>query len=78
MSLSQVSDGGVSGDFEHPNANLRRAVIVALYFAFILSTVSVVLRLVARRITGTGFLLDDYLIVAALVRHNLPLAQYAC
>ncbi|PLB39773.1 putative integral membrane protein Pth11-like [Aspergillus candidus] len=72
MSLSQVSDGGVSGDFEHPNANLRRAVIVALYFAFILSTVSVVLRLVARRITGTGLLLDDYLIVAAL------LFKYGC
>ncbi|KAI9037238.1 putative integral membrane protein Pth11-like [Aspergillus affinis] len=72
MSLSEVSDSGAPGDFEHPNENLRRTIIVSLYFAFIVSTVAVVLRLVARRITGTGLFLDDYLILIAL------LFKYGC
>ncbi|PWY69041.1 integral membrane protein [Aspergillus sclerotioniger CBS 115572] len=72
MSLDQVSDSGTSGDFEHPNQNLRRSVIIALYFAFILSTVAVALRLLARKITGSKLYLDDYLIIIAL------LFKYGC
>ncbi|GIK05409.1 hypothetical protein Aspvir_009518 [Aspergillus viridinutans] len=72
MSLDQVSDNGTPGDFQHPNQNLRRSIIIALYFAFILSTAAVVLRLVARKINGTRLYLDDYLIVVAL------LFKYGC
>lgn len=67
MSLDQVPGDGTPGDFQHPNQNLRRSIIIALYFAFILSTAAVVLRLVARKINGTRLYLDDYLILVALV-----------
>ncbi|PYH88358.1 integral membrane protein [Aspergillus ellipticus CBS 707.79] len=60
------------GDFDHPNQHLRRSVIIALYFAFILSTVAVGLRLLARRVTGSRLHLDDYLILIAL------LFKYGC
>ncbi|EHA19502.1 hypothetical protein ASPNIDRAFT_125323, partial [Aspergillus niger ATCC 1015] len=66
MSLEQVSGGGTEGDFQHPNENLRRSTIIALYFAFIMSTVAVALRLLARKITGSRLYLDDYLMIIAL------------
>lgn len=67
MSADQIARAGVPGDFEHPNESLRRSIIVALYFAFILSTAAVGVRLLARRLNGTGLFLDDYLILVALV-----------
>ncbi|KAE8390104.1 hypothetical protein BDV23DRAFT_155904 [Aspergillus alliaceus] len=72
MSQQQVSDNGTPGDFQHPNQNLRRSIIIALYFAFILSTTAVGLRLLARRVNGTRLYLDDYLIIIAL------LFKYGC
>ncbi|EAW12405.1 putative integral membrane protein Pth11-like [Aspergillus clavatus NRRL 1] len=72
MSLDQISNNGVPGDFEHPNQDLRRVIIITLYFAFILSTAAVALRLVARKINGTRLYLDDYLILVAL------LFKYGC
>ncbi|CAG7940614.1 unnamed protein product [Penicillium salamii] len=67
MSSAQHSDATwTPGDFEHPNPALRRSIIIALCFAFILSTLAVVLRIVARRMTGSRLLLDDYLILVAL------------
>lgn len=47
--------------------NLRHVVITATCFALTLSTVSVALRLLCRRITKTKVFLDDYLIIVALV-----------
>ncbi|PYH42263.1 putative integral membrane protein Pth11-like [Aspergillus saccharolyticus JOP 1030-1] len=67
-----MSSEPIAGDFDHPNQQLRRSVIIALPFAFALSTIAVVLRLVARRITGTRLYLDDYLILVAL------LFKYGC
>ncbi|KAF5864577.1 hypothetical protein ETB97_007410 [Aspergillus alliaceus] len=67
-----MSDNGTPGDFQHPNQNLRRSIIIALYFAFILSTTAVGLRLLARRVNGTRLYLDDYLIIIAL------LFKYGC
>ena len=67
MSQQPRSDDGIPGDFEHPNQNLRRSIIITLYFAFILSTTAVALRLLARRMNGTRLYLDDYLILLALV-----------
>ena len=55
------------GDFHNPNEELRRSVTIALVFAFSLSTIAVALRLLARKMTGSKFFLDDYLIVIALV-----------
>ncbi|KAG2417078.1 hypothetical protein HFD88_008296 [Aspergillus terreus] len=72
MSADQIARAGVPGDFEHPNESLRRSIIVALYFAFILSTAAVGVRLLARRLNGTGLFLDDYLILVAL------LFKYGC
>ncbi|KAE8418976.1 hypothetical protein BDV36DRAFT_308230 [Aspergillus pseudocaelatus] len=72
MSQQPMPDDGVPGDFEHPNQNLRRSIIIALYFAFILSTTAVALRLLARRLNGTRLYLDDYLILIAL------LFKYGC
>ncbi|KAF9890233.1 hypothetical protein FE257_006145 [Aspergillus nanangensis] len=46
--------------------NLHHVVITATCFALLLSTGSVVLRLLCRRITRTKWFLDDYLILAAL------------
>lgn len=54
------------GDFEHPNPELRRSVVIAVCFAFVLSTLAVVLRVVARKMTGSKLFLDDYLIMVAL------------
>ncbi|KAB8072614.1 hypothetical protein BDV29DRAFT_202233 [Aspergillus leporis] len=67
MSPQQESDTGTQGDWHHPNQNLRRSIIIALYFAFILSAAAVGLRLLARRINGTKLFLDDYLILIALL-----------
>ncbi|CAG7918512.1 unnamed protein product [Penicillium olsonii] len=67
MSSAQHSDATwTPGDFEHPNPALRRSVTITLCFAFILSTLAVVLRIVARKMTGSRLLLDDYLILVAL------------
>ncbi|CAI7621274.1 unnamed protein product [Penicillium glandicola] len=60
------------GDFEHPNQEFRQSMILALVFAYILSTLSVVLRILARKITGSRLFLDDYLIMMALF------FKYAC
>ncbi|KAI9372375.1 hypothetical protein BJX61DRAFT_542783 [Aspergillus egyptiacus] len=62
----------IPGDFGHPNQDLRRSIIIALYFAFIMSTGAVGLRLAARRLNRTGLFLDDYLIIVAL------LFKYGC
>ncbi|KAJ5676099.1 hypothetical protein N7462_008996 [Penicillium macrosclerotiorum] len=62
----------VEGDFEHPNKGLRRSIIIALVFAFGLSTIAVALRLWARKLTGSKLFLDDYLILVAL------LFKYGC
>ncbi|KAE8375727.1 hypothetical protein BDV26DRAFT_294736 [Aspergillus bertholletiae] len=72
MSAQSMSDAGTPGDFEHPNQNLRRSIIITLYFAFILSTVAVGLRILARKMNGTRLYLDDYLIIIAL------LFKYGC
>lgn len=74
MSSAQQSSGATwtPGDFEHPNEDIRRPIKIALVFAFTLSTLAVVLRLVARRMTGSRFFLDDYLIMVALF------FKYAC
>lgn len=66
-----MSSEPTEGDFDHPNQQLRRSVIIALPFAFALSTIAVVLRLVARRVNGTRLYLDDYLIIVALVGIHL-------
>ncbi|OQE39249.1 hypothetical protein PENCOP_c007G04572 [Penicillium coprophilum] len=60
------------GDFEHPNQDLRQSMIVALVFAYTLSTLSVALRVLARKMTGSRLFLDDYLIMIALF------FKYAC
>lgn len=54
-------------DLGYEQGNLRHVVITATCFAFLLSTVSVALRLWVRKITNTGLFLDDYLILASLV-----------
>ncbi|KAJ5360989.1 hypothetical protein N7541_001833 [Penicillium brevicompactum] len=68
MSSAQHTSGATwtPGDFEHPNQALRRSITIALCFAFILSTLAVALRLVARKMTGSKLFLDDYLILIAL------------
>ncbi|XHG05000.1 hypothetical protein AWENTII_008252 [Aspergillus wentii] len=65
-------EDGTEGCFGPSNESLRRSVIVSLVFAFFLSTVTVALRLLARRINGTKLFLDDYLILMAL------LFKYGC
>ncbi|KAF7594151.1 hypothetical protein BBP40_010000 [Aspergillus hancockii] len=72
MSPQPESENGTPGDFQHPDQDLRRSIIIALYFAFILSTAAVGLRLLARKINGTKLFLDDYLILIAL------LFKYGC
>ncbi|PWY78367.1 integral membrane protein [Aspergillus heteromorphus CBS 117.55] len=72
MSLLRVSHRATEGDFDHPNERLRRSLIIAICFAFILSTTAVGLRLLARRVTGARLYLDDYLIMIAL------LFKYGC
>lgn len=68
MSSTQTSgETWVPGDFEHPNPGLRRSITIALVFAFTLSTLSVGLRVLARRISGQRLFLDDWLIIVALV-----------
>lgn len=46
--------------------------IIALVFAYTLSTLSVVLRILARKVTGSRLFMDDYLIMVALF------FKYAC
>ncbi|KAJ5964245.1 uncharacterized protein N7479_004121 [Penicillium vulpinum] len=60
------------GDFEHPNQKLRRSMVIALVFAYTLSTLSVALRILARKMTGSKLFMDDYLIMMALF------FKYAC
>ncbi|KAJ5503478.1 hypothetical protein N7463_006352 [Penicillium fimorum] len=60
------------GDFEHPNQEFRRSMIIALVFAYTLSTFSVALRILARKMTGSRLFMDDYLIMMALF------FKYAC
>lgn len=60
------------GDFEHPNQEFRRSMIIALVFAYTLSTLAVVLRILARKVTGSRLFMDDYLIMVALF------LKYAC
>jgi hypothetical protein len=74
MTSAQQSPGAtwVEGDFEHPNQDIVRPIKIALVFAYTLSTLAVVLRLVARRMTGSRLFLDDYLILVALF------FKYAC
>ncbi|KGO67163.1 hypothetical protein PITC_020690 [Penicillium italicum] len=60
------------GDFEHPNQKLRRSMIIALVFAYTLSTLSVALRILARKAAGSSLFVDDYLIIVALF------FKYAC
>lgn len=68
MASSQQSDHTwTSGDFEHPNPQLRWSITVGLVFAFLLSTVAVGLRFLARRLTGGRLYLDDWLMLVALV-----------
>ncbi|CAI7672142.1 unnamed protein product [Penicillium pancosmium] len=61
-----------SGDFEHPNEQLRWSITVGLVFAFLLSTVAVGLRFLARRLAGGRLYLDDWLMLVAL------LFKYGC
>ncbi|KAJ5758096.1 uncharacterized protein N7511_006790 [Penicillium nucicola] len=74
MSSAQPSSGAtwVEGDFEHPNQDVVRPIKIALVFAYTLSTLAVILRLVARRMTGSRLFLDDWLILVALF------FKYAC
>ncbi|KAJ5543393.1 hypothetical protein N7535_005821 [Penicillium sp. DV-2018c] len=66
-STDQNSDATwTPGDFEHPNEALRRSITVALVFAYTLSTISVALRILARKMTGSKLFADDYLILVAL------------
>lgn len=46
--------------------------IIALVFAYTLSTLSVALRILARKVTGSKLFMDDYLIMVALF------FKYAC
>ncbi|KAJ5220984.1 uncharacterized protein N7469_009871 [Penicillium citrinum] len=55
------------GDFEHPNQQLRWSITIGLVFAFMLPTVAVALRFMARRVAGRRLYLDDWLILVALV-----------
>lgn len=57
----QGSELGYSHD------NLRHVVITATSFALILSTASVVLRIISRKVNRNSFYVDDYLIVGALI-----------
>ncbi|PWY87371.1 integral membrane protein [Aspergillus heteromorphus CBS 117.55] len=57
---------GKAGEHGYSHDNLRHVVITATSFALILSTVSVVLRLLCRKITKTKVFFDDYLILGAL------------
>lgn len=46
--------------------------IIALVFAYTLSTLAVVMRILARKVTGSRLFMDDYLIMVALF------LKYAC
>lgn len=65
--MTSVANSWQEGDFEHPNPALRRSITIALVFAFLLSTIAVGLRLLARRVSGNRLYWDDYLILVALV-----------
>ncbi|KAK1141820.1 hypothetical protein N8T08_008485 [Aspergillus melleus] len=56
-----------SPDLGYSHDNLHHVVITATCFALILSTFSVVLRLLCRVVTKTKMFLDDYLILVALL-----------
>ncbi|OGM43971.1 hypothetical protein ABOM_007989 [Aspergillus bombycis] len=58
---------GQKSNVRHAHDNLRHVVITATCFALILSTTSVVLRLVCRRMMKTKFFLDDYFMIVALI-----------
>ncbi|PWY70796.1 integral membrane protein [Aspergillus sclerotioniger CBS 115572] len=55
------------GHLGYSHDNLRHVVITATCFALSISTISVALRLLCRKITGTKVFFDDYLIIVALV-----------
>lgn len=67
MASTSSDDTWTSGDFEHPNEQLRWSITVGLVFAFLLSTVAVGLRFLARRLAGGRLYLDDWLMLVALV-----------
>jgi hypothetical protein len=67
MASSMSEHTWTSGDFEHPNEELRWSISVGLVFAFLLSTVAVGLRFLARRVAGGRLYLDDWLMLVALV-----------
>ena len=56
-----------AGSLGYSHDNLRHVVITATCFALSISTISVGLRLLCRKITGTKVFFDDYLIIVALV-----------
>ncbi|RAK99578.1 uncharacterized protein BO80DRAFT_119173 [Aspergillus ibericus CBS 121593] len=62
--MAAVAQAGKVG-YDHDN--LRHVVITATCFALSISTISVALRLLCRKITGTKVFFDDYLIIVALV-----------
>ncbi|KAJ5387566.1 hypothetical protein N7509_010107 [Penicillium cosmopolitanum] len=72
MASTSSDDTWTSGDFEHPNEQLRWSITVGLVFAFLLSTVAVGLRFLARRLAGGRLYLDDWLMLVAL------LFKYGC
>ncbi|PTU24060.1 hypothetical protein P175DRAFT_0422674, partial [Aspergillus ochraceoroseus IBT 24754] len=51
----------------YSHENLRHVVITATSFALVLSTVSLILRLLCRQITRTKWFLDDYLMIIAVI-----------
>ncbi|KAI9933726.1 hypothetical protein MW887_004798 [Aspergillus wentii] len=56
-----------AGDDGYLRHNLKHVVITATCFAFVLSTVSVGLRILSRRMVRSGLFMDDFLIMLALV-----------
>lgn len=57
------------------NAGSRTIVIVAL-ISPVLATVTVAARFYARKLQRLGFAVDDWLILSALVRRELPSLHY--
>lgn len=71
--MADSSSTEQSPDLGYSHDDLRHVVITATSFALILSTVSVILRLLCRVVTKTKMFLDDYLIIIALVGAPLQL-----
>ena len=62
-----MADSVSKGSAGYDHDNLRHVVITSTCFAFILSTVAVGLRIIPRKVNGTGLYLDDFLMLGALV-----------